>query len=234
MFEDQNAQKAGVPPANLPVGKVEDIFDVEEAAEASAPSALSAGALRSKERPPAPPSPPSPPAGLPDESLAKPMYPLKAPKLSRYLMTVGLIALAVGVLGGIGWFLYASFVREGVSPQQAPEAPPPAPLPAPAGVPEAPPPPLSEDITDERVLFGEPIDADGDGLDYAREQALGTDPYNWDTDGDGLSDYDEVAIWKTDPLNADTDGDTYKDGDEVKNGYNPAGPGKIFEPPTQE
>ncbi|MFZ4396655.1 MAG: DUF2341 domain-containing protein, partial [Kiritimatiellia bacterium] len=36
-----------------------------------------------------------------------------------------------------------------------------------------------------------------------------------DTDGDGLSDYEEVNVWHTDPLNPDTDGDTLSDGDEV-------------------
>jgi hypothetical protein len=42
-------------------------------------------------------------------------------------------------------------------------------------------------------------DADGDGLDDADEQDLGTDPENADTDGDGRGDGDEVAAG-TDPL----------------------------------
>ena len=36
-----------------------------------------------------------------------------------------------------------------------------------------------------------------------------------DTDGDGLSDFDEVYVYGTDPLNPDTDGDGCSDGDEV-------------------
>ncbi len=48
-----------------------------------------------------------------------------------------------------------------------------------------------------------------------------------DTDGDGLSDAEEISRYQTDPLNSDTDGDGYKDGDEVKNGYNPKGSGKL-------
>jgi len=88
------------------------------------------------------------------------------------------------------------------------------------------------DMTDNQVLFGEQIDTDGDTIDDETEKKIGTDPNNWDTDGDNLSDGDEVKIWKTDPLKADTDGDGYKDGDEVKNGYNPLGAGKLFEPPT--
>jgi len=42
-----------------------------------------------------------------------------------------------------------------------------------------------------------------------------------DSDGDGLSDYDEIYIYHTDPYNADTDTDGYSDGHEVKNGYDP-------------
>lgn len=72
-------------------------------------------------------------------------------------------------------------------------------------------------------------DIDGDGLSNEEEVALGTDPLNPDTDGDGLSDYEEVKIYNTDPLNPDTDGDGFLDGEEVENGYNPLGPGKLFD-----
>lgn len=93
--------------------------------------------------------------------------------------------------------------------------------------------PPSADEDDSDILFGEDrVDTDSDRLDDVDEAKLGTDPLNWDTDGDGLGDGDEVSVWKTDPLNPDTDGDTYLDGVEVKNGYNPSGDGKIFQPPT--
>ncbi|MFH1476978.1 MAG: hypothetical protein ABIH24_05755 [Verrucomicrobiota bacterium] len=36
-----------------------------------------------------------------------------------------------------------------------------------------------------------------------------------DTDGDGVSDYDEIHIWKTNPLRADSDGDSFSDLDEI-------------------
>lgn len=48
-----------------------------------------------------------------------------------------------------------------------------------------------------------------------------------DTDKDGLTDEEEITIYKTNPNNPDTDGDGFKDGDEVKSGYNPNGEGKI-------
>lgn len=73
------------------------------------------------------------------------------------------------------------------------------------------------------------LDSDHDGLSDAEERVLGTDPFNPDTDGDGLTDYDEVKVFGTDPKNPDTDGDGYKDGDEVAHGYNPKGPGKLLD-----
>ena len=61
------------------------------------------------------------------------------------------------------------------------------------------------------------IDSDGDGLtDFDELNIYGTDPNNPDTDGDGLKDGEEVKRYKTDPLNPDTDGDGLTDGDEVK------------------
>lgn len=60
------------------------------------------------------------------------------------------------------------------------------------------------------------IDSDGDGLsDWDEINIHGTDPFNKDSDGDGLSDGDEILKYKTDPLNKDTDGDGLTDGDEV-------------------
>lgn len=60
------------------------------------------------------------------------------------------------------------------------------------------------------------LDSDGDGLtDLDEINVYGTDPFNPDTDGDGLSDGEEVLKYGTDPLNPDTDGDGLSDGDEV-------------------
>ncbi|HOK14020.1 MAG TPA: OmpA family protein [Candidatus Kapabacteria bacterium] len=63
-------------------------------------------------------------------------------------------------------------------------------------------------------IFGV-ADYDKDGLSNSRERALGTDPRNPDTDGDGISDGDEVLIYYTDPLKPDTDGDGLTDYDEI-------------------
>lgn len=72
------------------------------------------------------------------------------------------------------------------------------------------------------------LDSDNDGIsDYDELYVYKTNPYNIDTDGDDLSDYEEIFIIGTDPLNPDTDGDTHPDGGEIANGYNPLGDGEI-------
>ncbi len=58
-------------------------------------------------------------------------------------------------------------------------------------------------------------DEDEDGLTTAQERRLGTNPKVADTDGDGLSDGDEVMKYRTNPLRMDSDGDGLKDGDEL-------------------
>ncbi|MDD5763995.1 MAG: Ig-like domain repeat protein, partial [Candidatus Bipolaricaulis anaerobius] len=58
-------------------------------------------------------------------------------------------------------------------------------------------------------------DTDDDGLLDGVEVGLGTGPENQDTDGDGLSDYEEVHATQTDPLNTDSDNDGLNDDDEV-------------------
>ena len=42
-----------------------------------------------------------------------------------------------------------------------------------------------------------------------------------DTDGDGLSDYDEINIYRSNPSSQDTDTDGYDDGMEIKYNYDP-------------
>ena len=57
-------------------------------------------------------------------------------------------------------------------------------------------------------------DRDGDGLTLTEELFVyRTDPERWDTDCDGLSDGEEIALG-TDPLSRDTDGDGLVDGSD--------------------
>ncbi|HYM15478.1 MAG TPA: hypothetical protein VEZ14_07950 [Dehalococcoidia bacterium] len=66
------------------------------------------------------------------------------------------------------------------------------------------------------------IDSDGDGLSNYEETAIyHTNPNNPDTDGDGLPDGVEVFSFGTNPLNPDTDGDGYTDGQEAAIGKSP-------------
>ena len=58
-------------------------------------------------------------------------------------------------------------------------------------------------------------DEDLDGLNNSEEAAVGTSPYLADTDGDGLTDGEEVKVYLTDPTLRDTDSDGLTDGEEV-------------------
>ncbi len=70
-------------------------------------------------------------------------------------------------------------------------------------------------------------DQDLDGLSDSQEVIYKTDPASADTDGDGLTDWQEVSIYTSDPLKSDTDGDTFTDGYEVRHGFSPKGTGKL-------
>lgn len=64
-------------------------------------------------------------------------------------------------------------------------------------------------------------------LTVEEEKKYGTNPNEFDTDHDGLSDDDEIHVWHTNPAKFDTDGDKFGDGYEVINGFNPNGTGKL-------
>lgn len=63
-------------------------------------------------------------------------------------------------------------------------------------------------------LFAD-TDFDGDALGNEAEEEAGTNPYDRDTDGDGLGDFEEVRIHLTNPLHWDSDGDVLNDYVEV-------------------
>ncbi|MFP6584841.1 MAG: hypothetical protein VCD00_20070, partial [Candidatus Hydrogenedentota bacterium] len=65
------------------------------------------------------------------------------------------------------------------------------------------------------------LDRDEDGLYNGDETTHGSDPANADSDGDGLSDGDEVYVYFTEPDNVDSDGDGIDDNIEVDIGTDP-------------
>ncbi len=81
---------------------------------------------------------------------------------------------------------------------------------------------VAVDQDGDAIVDGSDPDIDGDGLDNQLEHVLGTHTYLFDTDDDGLSDLQEVAMdgdpsdytagIDTDPNNPDTDGDGLVDG----------------------
>ncbi|MCK6529717.1 peptidoglycan DD-metalloendopeptidase family protein [Myxococcota bacterium] len=78
------------------------------------------------------------------------------------------------------------------------------------------------DDVDEAGCVASERDTDGDGLtDYDEWYLYHTNPAESDTDVDGLVDGDEIALYDTDPAESDTDVDGLSDGEEVTGGTNP-------------
>lgn len=107
------------------------------------------------------------------------------------------------------------------TPEPEPTEVPATPEPEPTEEPE---PELRRDIPEYLEIVEDPdtldpaafeIDSDEDGVSDAIEIAIGTDPHNPDTEGDGLNDGEEIYEHMTDPFNPDTDDDGLSDGDEV-------------------
>ena len=79
-------------------------------------------------------------------------------------------------------------------------------------------------------LAGTPRPLDGDANGEAKPD-VGAQEYvhaTADTDGDGLSDSDEIGAYRTDPLRQDPDGDGQSDRVEVIAGTDPFDPGSLF------
>jgi oligopeptide transport system substrate-binding protein len=80
---------------------------------------------------------------------------------------------------------------------------------------------VEEPAVAEQPVVSNAVDADVDSLEDAIEFELGTDPYDIDTDDDGLTDGDEFHIFATGTRNPDSDGDGVLDGDEIAVGADP-------------
>src|SRR5579885_973350 len=68
------------------------------------------------------------------------------------------------------------------------------------------------------------LDLDHDGLTNLQEFQNGSDINNPDSDGDGLTDGQEVLVYHTNPTLVDSDGDGIPDGIEVQTGSDPKNP----------
>lgn len=245
MFENKSAE-AAQPPANLPIEPVDMFNETDNSGAAGAggtplekiPDALGSGMLKKKLS--------LDPSTLTSELASSRPSPMPAPVSSP---RVGLVlAIVVGgiLLGGVGygaWWLFkgnTTTIQKPITTLVKNNVPVVAPATATLKdslqvVLKTTTTPLAASVTtkeasqikSEDILFGQTLDSDHDGLTDSQEKTLGTDPFKADTDGEGLTDGDEVLIWKTDPLNPDTDGDGYSDGLEVKGGFNPLGPGRL-------
>jgi cell wall-associated NlpC family hydrolase len=67
-------------------------------------------------------------------------------------------------------------------------------------------------------------DSDRDGLSDALERRYGMDPLRADTDGDNLTDAQELITYGTDARKADSDGDSLNDAFELAQGLDPRSP----------
>ena len=74
-----------------------------------------------------------------------------------------------------------------------------------------------------------PRDSDNDGLLDAHEFELGTNPFDNQSDGDGISDGVEVETYGTDPLTPDSDADALQDDEELWLGTDPLTPSSVEE-----
>lgn len=142
--------------------------------------------------------------------------------MNKKFLIIALVVILVLSAGGFAWFKYKGntvdkLVDSEVSQTVTPE------------VMEEESKKLQNSLDDLQKVLDEKqkTDSDLDGLGDAQEKQLGTDPTKIDTDGDGLTDYDEVQTYRTDPLKADTDGDSFGDGAELRRDYDPLGPGKL-------
>ncbi len=234
MFEDDKA------PNNLPTGGKSFVGDKTVPSLPVAPPApkpsVAAPAVKEmedifsdvKEAPPMAGAP-KVPGTIASSNMKRETASVETPRqgFKKILIIAVSVIIFAGVLGFGGYWVYNNVLKpKPLSPMLNINA---VPLPQSAA-----PVPAPEVVAPQPVQSAPQlvVDSDNDGLTDAEEKALGTDPFNPDTDGDGLFDGEEVKVYKTDPLNPDTDGDGFKDGAEVKAGYDPKGPGKLIRIPA--
>jgi len=85
----------------------------------------------------------------------------------------------------------------------------------------------ADGLLDGEEASGHTLPANRGTLGYPEVPDLAfpqTDPLKPDTDGDGLTDYEEVIIYGTDPTKIDSDGDGYTDKEEIDAGSDPNDP----------
>ncbi len=242
MFEDNKQQPEDI------FAQVDDTSQ-QPAQPPQAPRPQQSQSQSAPQQQPAQQSPQPPAAGPANSSMASQQPPaggldIQTPPHSGGGSRTWLVVLIVIVIAAVvavgGWFAYQQFVAPMMDAS-------PTPQPAVTDTTNANRQPLNDDLmADEDVVMPSddvmmveddttaPVvvdrDSDLDGLSDRQEDALGTDPRLADTDLDGLFDQEEVNVYETDPLDNDTDGDGFLDGEEVKNGYDPNGPGRLFEP----
>ncbi|MDO8668720.1 MAG: hypothetical protein Q7K65_00310 [Candidatus Buchananbacteria bacterium] len=73
---------------------------------------------------------------------------------------------------------------------------------------------LRKPVTDLMLLAGQDTSSSSDALAILAQQQK-------DTDGDGLSDYDELSVYGTSPYLADSDSDGVSDKEEITAGHDP-------------
>lgn len=244
MFDDNSLSKPGQVPGNLPTNEPDDMLAGADAMPGGA-SALDAGILRPKTDNSAAGlgsgslpgvTPTNNFTGLPPElDTRTPDMAEPEPASNHRMLTLILLVVVLLVVGGGGFWVYANFMKNApvidgqteITPIE-PTVSVPVPVAPTLEVTEVA--PIVTSTLDSAILDGQPLDTDADGLTDDQEKTVLTNPMSWDTDGDLLSDGDEINTWQTNPLLADSDGDSYKDGEEIRNGYNPKGPGKLFQP----
>jgi plastocyanin len=90
------------------------------------------------------------------------------------------------------------------------------------------------EICEGQTVCGDEADPDKDGLNNYNEFKHGTNPNKADSDQDGLSDGDEINIYKTEPDLKYTDRreiavlNDYSDSHSFKNGFDPLTPGLLI------